>query len=355
MIQLKSLKAQNGDSFLISFVDENSMPKNILIDGGREAAYYDSSSNSHGDLKSEIDAIRARKENIDLLILTHIDNDHICGLLKWFEMDTEAYKLIKKVWFNSGKSIAEFLKKPENKDLEVGLKIFKSAETGVKEALDFEKYLINNNIWERKIILKSQTYNDSGVQINVLSPSRNQLKRLLEEYKEVTGDSAYTSGKGSDWNTPLKSFIEEGKNFTFSQDSSVKNGSSISFIISISGKSFLFLADSHPNEVIKSLKSLGYSKENPLKVDAMTVAHHGSKSNTSGKLLELIETNNYLISTDSTGHNHPHKQTLARIVNRTPNAILHFNYQYVKEKIMLEQDFTDFPKMKIRLTPKLVF
>ena len=127
MNKIKSLKAQNGDSFLISFVDENSMPKNILIDGGREAAYYDSSNNLHGELKSEIDAIKARKENIDLLILTHIDNDHICGLLKWFEMDTEAYKLIKNVWFNSGKLIADFFKKPENKDLAVGLKIFQSA------------------------------------------------------------------------------------------------------------------------------------------------------------------------------------------------------------------------------------
>lgn len=101
-MKIKFLQAGNGDSFLISFL-ENDIPRNILIDGGIEQTYYSSSTNVNGELYLEIDSIRQRSESIDLLILSHIDNDHICGLLKWFELDNNAHELVKNVWFNSGK------------------------------------------------------------------------------------------------------------------------------------------------------------------------------------------------------------------------------------------------------------
>lgn len=357
MVQIKFLKAQNGDSFLISFKDDMGNPRNILIDGGTDATFHDGGNNLYGELKLEIDLIRARNEYIDLLILTHIDNDHICGVLKWFEMDKKAPELIKNIWFNSGKLIAEYLREPENPDLSIGLKIFKTTETGVNEAIEFENYLIKMKIWERKIILKNQNINDFGVQIKILSPDNNQLRKLLKEYKKVTGDTLYTTGKEKDWDIHLNSFIEEESKpaYKFKEDSSPKNGSSITFIITIQNLRFLFLGDSHPSGIANSLRECRYSEENPLEVEIIKISHHGSKSNTNNELLKLIKTNNYLISTDSSGNNHPNKRTLARIVHNNPNAIFHFNYKYVKENVMLPQDFKDFPGMKIRVTRKFDF
>lgn len=353
MIEVKSMKAQNGDSFLLSFIDNEGMPRNVLIDGGREGAYYDSRINEFGDLKKEINLIKRKKENIDLLILTHIDNDHICGLLKWFEMDNDASDYIKNIWFNSGKLIAEYLNEPENNDLTVGLKIFHNNETGVNEAIDFEEYIEKKEIWERKIVMKSKKLDEFGVKICVLSPDKVQLTKLLKEYKEKTGEDIYTAGKENDWKTPLSDFIiEEGKpGYRFIQDTSVKNGSSISFIITISNQCFMFLGDSHPKGIVNSLKELGFSKEKKIDVNLLKISHHGSKSNTNLELLEMVNTNDYYISTDSTGHHHPNKRTLARIVRNNPSAVIHFNYKEVKESIMLDKDFKDFPGMKIRVTP----
>jgi metal-dependent hydrolase (beta-lactamase superfamily II) len=357
MIQLKFLKAQNGDCFLLSFNDKNENPRNILIDGGRSATYYDSITNPNGGLRKELKEIRDRNEYIDLLVLTHIDNDHIEGLLKWFEIDPKAVEMIGNIWFNSGKLIAQSLNQPENIDLRVGLKIFKTAFTGVNEAIEFEDYLLQNTKWDRKIVMKGEVLEEFGVKIQVLSPDKNQLCKLLKQYKAVTGDSAYTAGREKDWVKTFSSFIDEESNddFKFRQDTSVKNGSSISFIITIEDKSFLFLGDSHPNGIVNALKELGYNKENPLIVEAMKVSHHGSKNNTSTELLSLIETDNYLISTDSTGHGHPNKRTLARIINRNSNAILHFNYTNVKDYMLQKQDCEDFPNIKIMLTTKLEF
>jgi len=354
-MEIKFLKAGNGDSFLLSFND-GTANRNILIDGGIADTYYSDSTSLYGELHTEIDLIRKKNEYIDLLILTHIDNDHICGLLKWFELDNMAYKLVKNVWFNSGKLIATYLNEPENEDLRVGLKIFSDPKTGVHEAIDYEKYLIDKGIWDRKIIIQGQKIEKNGVTIQILSPDETQLKCLLKEYKKATGDPAYTAGKEKDWNKNLKDFIDEEKktDFRFVQDKKPKNGSSISFILTFKGMHFLFLADSHPKGILKQLKDLGYSKENPLEAKLMKVSHHGSKANTHKELLEIVKTENYFISTDSSGHNHPNKRTLARILNVNPNAIFHFNYEHVRNEVFSAQDRQDF-KIKARITKELKF
>lgn len=104
-MKVEFLQASKGDCFIISFKDENNINRNILIDGGMEETYYNPINNRDGDLGIEIERIKMDNEKIDLLILTHIDNDHILGLLNWFRLDTEAYKMIGKVWFNSGSLI----------------------------------------------------------------------------------------------------------------------------------------------------------------------------------------------------------------------------------------------------------
>lgn len=354
-MKIKFLKAGNGDSILLSFNDGKE-DRNILIDGGVEETYYMNSAGSGGELKNEIDLIRSREELVDLLILTHIDNDHISGLLKWFELDDKAHKLIKNIWFNSGKLIANYLKEPDNEDLQIGLKIFSDSKTGVHEAIEFENYLEQKGIWKKNLIIQGQKLEESGVKIQILSPDETQLKRLVKEYRKVTGDPAYTTAKEKDWDKSIKSFNEEESkaDFKFTQDNSVKNGSSISFILTLNDKNFLFLGDCHPKGIVKQLNVLGYNKENPLEVKIMKVSHHGSKANTNKELLQIVKTENYIISTDSSGHNHPNKRVLSRILNENPNAIFHFNYEHVRNDVFSDQDREDY-SIKAKVTNELNF
>lgn len=355
-MKIKFIQASKGDCFLISFKDDKSISRNILIDGGMTETYFDSPNNRDGELKLEIDRIKQNEEKIDLLILTHIDDDHILGLLKWFELDANAHNLIENIWFNSGKLIAEYLKKPENPDLVLQLRIFNSAYTGVTKALDFEKYLLDNDLWERKIVLAGMSLNQDGVNIKILSPNDEQLTKLLKEYKDKTGSSAYTSGSSNDWDTSFKELIlDEVLHYKKPNDNSPKNKSSISFILTVENKSFLFLADAPSNQVVKSLIDMKYSKENPLEVEFIKVSHHGSKNNTCNDLLQIVKTNNYLISTDSSSHGHPDKRTLARIVRFNPNAIFHFNYEHVKNGVINKQDYNDFQCLKAFVTTEFTY
>ncbi len=346
-MKIKFLQANNGDSILISFKDNEDIKRNILIDGGMPSTYY--SSGHYGKLHQIVGEIQEKKERIDLLILTHIDADHIGGILKWFEMDKEAYKLIGKVWFNSGKTIANYFEEKENKDLNVPINIFDTNYTSVGQGKDFEDYIEENNIWDKEIIKCEKIADKNGVKIQLLSPNNKLLKKLLKEYKKPKHDY-FTSGKKKDWETAIVDFIDEEKkpDFKYKKDNSVSNGSSIAFLLTFMDKNFLFLGDAHPDIILTSLNELNYNKENPIQVELLKVSHHGSCKNTNKELLEVIETNNYILSTNSETHNHPDKRTIARIINRNPNATIYFNYDNVKTYIFSNKDYTDFPDFKAK-------
>jgi len=97
-----------------------------------------------GELKDIIDLIKERKEIIDLLILTHVDDDHIGGILKWFENDESAYSLIGKVWFNSGRLISEHFKVEEIEENLIVLNPSETTDTSIGQGIIFEDYIEEN-------------------------------------------------------------------------------------------------------------------------------------------------------------------------------------------------------------------
>jgi glyoxylase-like metal-dependent hydrolase (beta-lactamase superfamily II) len=109
-MKINFLKAFNGDCIHIS-LQNGDRNKNILIDGGMPNTYVTLKSKKgkaeSGALKTLIESLNEKQEKIDLLILTHVDDDHIGGILRWFEKDQNALDMIGQVWFNSGRLIKE--------------------------------------------------------------------------------------------------------------------------------------------------------------------------------------------------------------------------------------------------------
>ena len=346
-MKIKILQAFNGDSIWISFL-ESDIPRNILIDGGIGNTYVNTT-NVKGDLHKVIEMIKENGQFIDLLVLTHFDDDHIGGILKWLNKDKEASNLIRKVWFNSGKEIAKKFESVENKDLDIELvNGTDDFHTSPKQGIKFEKYLRDHNLWEGKIIEQGSVHDLFGLKFKILSPNDDKLHKLLKLYEKQK--DYFTSGGDYDFQTSLKDFIdEEGQlGFKFQEDTSVANGSSIAFMMSYEDKNYLFLADAHPSVVIEGLNIFGYSKDNPLNVELMKVSHHGSMHNTSKELLEIVRADNYLISSNATKHGLPNKRTIARIIHNTPNAYIYFNYD-LKDTIFSVQDWKDWSNFRAKM------
>lgn len=354
-MKIKFLKAFNGDSILISFNDEAHQPRNILIDGGIGGTYkIDKNAKGKlefGELKDVIDNLCARNEFVDLLIITHIDDDHIGGILKWFDSDPEASNLVKKVWFNSGGLIAEFLKKPENKELSHFINPTKTPHTSIGQGIEFSKYILEKDIWDRRIILQGDIVSELGLKFTILSPNKPKLEKLLKEWKKTEPDLK-TAAKADDYSKSLNEHID---NDVFSEDDKFPNGSSISFILTYKDQHFLFLGDSHPSVIVEGLKHFGFTEENPLKTELVKLSHHGSKKNTSVNLLKLLDADNFIVSTNGQSHQHPDKQLLARLINEKENCNIYFNYKERMDLIFSIQDKKDFPNFKAIATQELNF
>lgn len=332
MLKINFLKANNGDSIHISY---NS--KNILIDTGTGATYSSKPNGrkKDGELHSLIQSLQDENKKIDLLIITHWDDDHIGGVLKWFKEDTEnAKSLIKKICFNSGTLINKHFNSQEaSRDVDKIDSKF-DPNTSIRQGISFEKLILDNNISNTAVINTDANTDNilDGVEFTILSPTDKELEKLLTLWKK-SPYNPNTSSK-NDYDKSLNELLEN----EFKEDNAIHNGSSIAFILKIEDKKMLFLGDAHPSVVISSLIELEYSKEKKLKVDFVKVSHHGSKANTSNELLELIECDKFIISTDNSKHGLPNKETLARIINKHENCELYFNYPNLINKIFTHEE-----------------
>ncbi|MDQ0876513.1 hypothetical protein QFZ77_005172 [Paenibacillus sp. V4I3] len=322
MFTIKSLKANYGDCFLIRF-GEGDQISNVLVDGGITRTY-------NSELKNEIRSIIESGQSIDLLVVTHIHDDHLQGIVKLFSDNDIDKSLIKKVWFNSNKLLSRYIE-----DLvpnEVNLYDNESREMGVNKANTLERSLDRLGLLSDSLVQRSKQYMNlsiNGAFITVLTPNSDGLEGLKVEFDE----ERQMAGAMHDYEISL----DKISLFNFEEDNSVLNRSSISFILDYNGKKIMMLGDAFPSDVIYALKRLGYSEKNQLKVDVIKLSHHASKKNTSIKLLNLIDCSRYIVSTDGSKRGMPSKECLGRIIRSKKNVELLFNYNIYGEMFSKEE------------------
>ncbi|MCQ2994249.1 MBL fold metallo-hydrolase [Pseudomonas syringae] len=322
-LTVRVLEAGHGDCILISHHD-GACAYNVLIDGGTLTTFYiNPQKRIPGQLKIALDGIIQAGEFIDLLILTHIDNDHIAGLIKAFQVEGYLSKLTKKLWFNSSRSITDYFLAnaiPEN-DLAIESP---DVATSAKQGNTFEELIASLDIWDRQIIQAGERRVEGPCVFQILSPTEEDLRKLLCIWpKEET--STYTAGKRRYTYAPLEDILLKDK---FVPEDSITNKSSIAFILTIDQQLFLFLGDAAEYAITESLEALGYSEDKPLALQLFKVSHHGSKKNTSNELLKLVTCENFVISTNGDNHGHPDREVLAKILLANDNNKIFFNYRH---------------------------
>lgn len=127
---------------------------------------------------------------------------------------------------------------------------------------------------------------------------------------------------------------------SFYADHSLPNRSSIALLLEYGDFKCLLLADASPLDLVLRLRCMGFSKENPLKVDLVKVAHHGSKRNTSDELLDLLQCDRFVFTADgSDPHKFPDKETLARILLHDPYRTTPIHLCFNHRNTILESIF----------------
>lgn len=325
-VEVNVLKAGHGDCLFISIKGENTY--NILIDGGTSFCYERKERNRMvpGALKLLIEELKENNEHIDLLILTHIDDDHIGGLKEWFENDFPTTDFVRELWFNDGNAIEIYDKANLN--------------NSVRKAITLIDMMDEKGFAYKTGLLKGVRKDIPSGFIKILAPDRTDYAPI----EQVISDALLNSS-----NTNYKKSIKDLLNEKFdSKEISTANKASLAFWMQVEGENYLLLGDADVDTICAGLRSEGFSFEHPMICKMVKLSHHGSKNNFSMEFLKLIRTRKFVVSTDGKYFGHPDKEVIARIVAST-EADIFFNYKERAEEIFTPQDYTDYPKLKERI------
>ena len=312
-IKFEFFEAGCGDSILVSTDDGT----HILIDGGVKDTYFDS-------LEDKYEKFKEENKKLDLVILTHYDDDHIAGLLELLDaekreiFDDEGYEpVIKEVWSNSFDG-ADWFEKVSRYDTTSSFQndTFTQFMEDIKHKVDYKDYISINY---EKYLQKNE------VKFIILSPDNTKVKKLYRKENDNTSSEsdAQTYSKDADESIEYlanKSFKKSGGFKKESGERRAENGSSIAFILIYKEKKYLFLADAHIPLIIEELSKHTecFNSRGKIEFEFVKLSHHGSKNNLNQDFLNLIETNNFIVLTNGSTHKHPDKETLSKIILNMP-------------------------------------
>ncbi|NMR35333.1 MBL fold metallo-hydrolase [Chryseobacterium aquaticum] len=327
MFNLRCFKAGKGDCFLLTW--ETDETHRLLIDSGIEGTYR-----FFGPLVKDFN-------EKDSIVITHVDYDHIGGVFKWLNDDQQPLNPLVRFYMNT----PQLLITPEQSD-----------KVGIEHGINLEQLLKEKGITPHPLFL--QQYEDNilylnGLQLKILSPAKEVLKKLIEEWtaKEIyqnyldkkLEDNDKVSARGIS-NNRSKDDILNNAPKPHRWDKDLLNSSSIAFVLSFNEANILFMGDSNPDLIVDELSEQGYTPDNKLPLEILKISHHGAKYNTTKRLLEIIDCSKYLLSTDSSGpYYHPSRETLILISeygrsSRDKPIVIYSNYSLDIDKLLSQDE-----------------
>lgn len=306
MLKLEALDAMSGDCLLLHHGPDDA-PGLILIDGGMPGAYLAAIKPRLLSLREERDPQQKEPLPLGLVVITHVDEDHIGGISEMFDelrraKDGEQPRFceIGEVWFNAFDDLAKHAewKRVENAasaGLPEGVAIVASIKQGahLRDTADYLGMDVNESFSSKfaacpKDSCLSVEWDD--LEITLLAPTSHELEAFEADWRKWLASKA----KGS----------------------AVRiNESSIALLITAKARkgqerTLLLPGDTHEKIVMQQLETLGFLPENgQCTVDVLKLPHHGSCRNVTQKLFERVLAREYLICADGSDGN-PDEKTL---------------------------------------------
>lgn len=376
MLNLDMLPAAHGDCLWIEYGDGHHVHR-ILIDGGPAHTY--------ATLRARILHLPPGTREFEVLVITHIDGDHIEGIVRLLQ-DAEALQCtFKRIWFNGypqlnrvpdpagaplgaqqgemlGQLILQYEKRTGtavwNKDLPDGLAMLDRASALPEVMLsgdclltllspDANRLLELKTAWDKVLRKARWKSGDAATVMRALHASRT-LKPLGDVLGDEGGDDDADLGGRFELPDPLgrdqlaapgdtlggDEDAEPAGTAAFGSDTSEANGSSIALLLEFPAKDpavrLLLAGDAWAGVLEASVDQLLATRGGTrLKLDAFKLPHHGSVANISPALVDKLRCARYLVSTSGAIFRHPHARAIDLLIDHSAapgKTQLHFNY-----------------------------
>jgi len=345
------MKAKHGDALLM-FANGTK----ILIDGGPSGVYNQT---LRGQL---LDLERGGEDppRIDLLMVSHIDADHIDGvldltaeLIEARDDESDPIVRIDRAWHNSFSdmiaktgvatssavkasaasvsSAFEELTGPGFDPQESKL-VLSSVSQGRQLRLDLKALNIDlNKRFKDRLVLQgnaSSPWTRGDLKLTVIGPTQTELNKLRNAWAKKLRAILKADGAAS-----TAAAIE--------LDDSISNLASIVAIAEVGQKSALLTGDARGDMVLKWLEDTGKLKPGKsVHFDLVKLPHHGSDRNVTPEFFERITADHYVICGNG-GHGNPEPETLAMLFNARPNLNFKIHMTYGPDELKSHKKFQE--------------
>ena len=304
VFSLEAFNARHGDALLLHVGTPGAL-RRVMIDGGPAGTYKAS-------VKPRLAGIAKADKNarIDHVILTHLDDDHVRGILDYLkEVEAGTAPLdCASGWFNVLDDIehelpAELASWRDTVGADARSEaVVASVAQGVDLAAIARRIPLRVNggsgmplIADQKGLVLDVL---PGVTVTLVAPSRKRVDALFKEWqKQVAKDQAKKDAVTADY-----------------VDRSVFNLSSLVLVVEVQGPRgpvrMLLTGDSRGDDALAGLADAGFlDAGGKAHFDLFKIAHHGSDRDYAADFFQRITADRYLISADGNYAN-PSEDTL---------------------------------------------
>lgn len=338
---LDVVRARKGDCLILHYGSKED-PHLVMIDGGPKSVYAP-------HLRPRLEQIRRDRElgndeplPVDLLMVSHVDDDHIQGILdltkEMIGADMKRKPQLVQVlgfWHNSFENLIDHTPQeltaaftnqfgaaamdgdppddltvhPDNEDEETiksTLKVLASIKQGAQLRHDADRleFPLNSEFGGELVMAKEKAHAldmENGLKFTVVGPMLPELKALHKKHQQWLKE---LEEKGLTAEDALAAYV----------DKSVPNLSSIVVLAEVEGKNILLTGDARGDKILKGLELVGFvKKRGKLHVDVLKVPHHGSANNLDQDFFDRITADHYVFSGNGE-HGNPERESLEMLL-----------------------------------------
>lgn len=335
---LEPLKARHGDCLLLHY-GPASQPRTVVIDGGPSQVYGPFLKKRLGELQA---ARPGGGFRIELMMVSHIDEDHVLGLTEFTGAWRDAKRdgapwpwEVDELWHNTferiaggdpnavqasvtasiGGAFAQLDADAESPEAHAALHVLASVGQASTLRNDAEFLGIPCNTGFDGLVLPPADRQaidfDGGFALHVVGPLPDQIDALRARFARELPRGPAAS---------LAAYT----------DDSVPNLSSIVVLASYGGKSILLTGDARGDYILQGLAQQNLlDAQGKLHVDILKLQHHGSDRNTEAGFFKAVTADTYVASANGTYEN-PDRKTFEMLTSARPKTdryTIHLTYE----------------------------
>ncbi|HXO30126.1 MAG TPA: hypothetical protein VOA80_22445 [Thermoanaerobaculia bacterium] len=337
MLALEALRAKHGDAFILHFGSAEE-PRLAVIDGGPPGVYVDALQPRLQQIREERRLAATAPLEIEWMMVSHIDADHIAGLLQMVRAIRDMQEAKKAVpwkicrcWHNS----FDDLLGNQDASLASGASVMSPASIG--DLLRQEGSLVLASVGQgrelRRLLAALDLANNPPFK-GLVTAGHSPIRVGDLELMVVAPSKAHLAALQEDWDEKIQPMLKKEKDqagraaIASYVDTSVYNLSSMVVLVEADAKRILLTGDGRGDHTLAGLDASGLlDRDGKIEVDILKVPHHGSDRDVKLDYFQRIVAKHYVISADGR-YDNPDVDTLQMISAARPDDAftIHFTY-----------------------------